>query len=250
MFLAKKILAAVLLPPLSPLLVVAAGLLLLRRAPRLGRLLAWSGVLALYLLSSAAITGPLLDTLQTYPPLDPRRIADAQAIVVLAGGTYHGAPEYGGDTVSALTLERIRYAARLARATRLPLLVTGGAPSGGRPEADSMADALTRDFGVAVRWRETASYDTRDNARYSVAILRQAGVNRVLLVTHAWHMPRAIGEFAAAGLQVIPAPTAYTGGGLKWWMSYLPSETGSRWGYYAVHEWLGIAAQRVARMAH
>ena len=60
----------------------------------------------------------------------------AQAIVVLGGGLYFDTPEYGGDTVGGSTLERLRYAATIARKTNLPVLVTGGAGwAGGSPVA-------------------------------------------------------------------------------------------------------------------
>lgn len=246
MFLVKKILAALLLPPLGPLLLVALGLAVLRRRGRLGRLLAWSGLLALYLLSTPAVTDPLLATLQVAPPVKYAQLRDAQAIVVLGGGRYRDAPEYGADTVNRLTLERIRYGARLARASGLPLLVSGGAPLGGRPEAEAMAEALAQDFGVPVRWVENASRDTRENARFSAALLHREGIARVLLVSHAWHMRRALVEFAAAGLETVPAPTGFVHTTRPVAFDWLPSRAGVNHGYYAAHEWLGILAQRLA----
>ncbi|MEW5890127.1 MAG: YdcF family protein [Pseudomonadota bacterium] len=246
MFLVKKILATLLLPPMGPILLAALGLALLRRQPRLGRLLAGSGLLSLYLLSIPAVTDPLLATLQIAPPVKYAQLRDAQAIVVLGGGRYREAPEYGIDTVNRLTLERLRYGARLARTSGLPLLVSGGAPFGGRPEAEAMAEALAQDFGVPVRWVENASRDTRENARFSAALLRREGIARVILVSHAWHMRRALAEFSAAGLQTVPAPTGFVHTTPPGVFDLLPGKPGMSHGYYAVHEWLGILAQRLA----
>jgi len=243
-FLLKKLLTALALPPAGPLLLAALGLLLIRRRPRLGKSLAWSGLALLWLLATPAVTKPMLAAVEDVPPLDIAQAKGAQAIVVLGGGSYHAAPEYGGDTVSRWTLDRLRYAARLQRETGLPLLVTGGAPLGGVAEARSMRAALERDFGVKVRWVEDASADTRGNARFSAPLLRKAGMKRVLLVTHAWHMRRAQGEFAAENVTTIAAPTGYETTGPLTALDLLPGPGGLRTGRIALHEWLGGLVQR------
>ena len=206
MFVLKKILSALILPPLGPLLAIILGLLLWRRLPRLGRWLAWCGTLALISLSMPLVGHMLLASTEGAPPLYPPLARQAQAIVVLGGGTDYSAPEYGGDTVGRYALERLRYAARLARQLKLPLLVSGGAPFGGTAEALLMKEVLENDFGVAVRWTESSSADTHDNALNSASILHKAGIRRVVLVTHASHMRRAQAEFAQAGLDGTPYP--------------------------------------------
>jgi uncharacterized SAM-binding protein YcdF (DUF218 family) len=69
-----------------------------------------------------------------------------------------------------------------------------------------MATSLTKDFGVKVRWVEPRAGDTRDNARFSVALLRADSINAALLVSHAWHLPRAEDAFARLGFPVRPEP--------------------------------------------
>ncbi|HEU0289570.1 MAG TPA: YdcF family protein, partial [Burkholderiales bacterium] len=69
---------------------------------------------------------------------------------------------------------------------------------------------LEADFHVPVQWMEQGSNNTLENARLSYSILAAAGVRRIYLVTHAWHMPRAKLAFERAGFAVIPAPTGYT----------------------------------------
>ena len=131
----------------------------------------------------------------------------AGAIVVLGAGRYANAPEYGSDTVSRFALERLRYAARLHRQTGLPILVTGGAPNGVKPaEAILMRTALQKDFDVTPRWVESRSRNTMENAVFSTVLLARVGIERVILVTHAWHMRRALWSFTLAGLKVTPAP--------------------------------------------
>ncbi|MDP2811545.1 MAG: YdcF family protein [Rhodocyclaceae bacterium] len=247
MFFLKKLVSALLLPPIGPLLVVVLGLALAARRPRLGRALAALGIALLVLLSLPWTANRLIRTLETSPPVTASDLARAQAIVVLGGGSYHGAPEYGGDTVSRFTLERLRYGARLARQTGLPVLVTGGAPFGGRPEAESMRETLEQDFGVQVRWAETASRDTAENAVFSAALLRQAGITRIALVTHAWHMPRAAGLFERQGvapITVIAAPTGFIHDSPSVAESLLPAAGALGQSHQALHEWLGRLAGR------
>ena len=201
---------AALLSPLGIVLcILLATALLAWRRP----LLAWRpavlALIVLYLLSTQFVADRLLGWLEP-PPLDPAANRNGQAIVVLGGGTYFRAPEYGGDTVSSHTLVRLRYAARLHRALGTPVLVTGGSPEGGRvPEAEIMKDTLQRDFNVPTRWVEKDSLSTLENARMSRDQLKST-VQQVYLVTHAWHMPRARLAFEHAGFYVIPAPTAYS----------------------------------------
>lgn len=241
MFYLKKLLAVLILPPLGPLLLVALGLLLRHRRRQLGSAVAWSGLLAGLLLTIPYSVGLLAEPLERATVPDSAAIRQAQAIVIAGGGRYRNAPEYGGDTVNRLTLERLRYGARLARSSGLPILVSGGAPSGGTPEALLMRDALELDFGMRARWTESASRDTGENANFSAKILRGEGVSRVLLVTHAIHMPRAQAEFEANGLQVIPAPVGFVHGrgSSDSFFAELPSANTAYAGWLASHEWLG-----------
>ncbi|KAF0166521.1 MAG: hypothetical protein FD157_469 [Rhodocyclaceae bacterium] len=214
MFLLKKLIAALILPPAGPLLLALLGLWLTRAKSRrwqhAGLWLVTLSLLGLLVLSLPIVGNALMAPLEPHPPITPAQLQRAQAIVVPGAGSYRAAPEYGGDTVGYYTLERLRYGARLARQSRLPLLVTGGAPFGGRPEAESMREALENDFGVKVRWVEAASRDTAENASLSAPMLKAAGITRIALVSHGWHLPRAISLFEKQGLEVIAAPTAFS----------------------------------------
>ena len=150
-FLAKKILAALVLPPSGPLLVALIGLALLARRPRWGAALAWLGVLSLLALSSPWVSHALLRAADQSAALDFAQAREARAIVILGGGIRRNAPEYGGDTLGRLTLERVRYGAVVARRTGLPVLVSGGSVYGGVAEALLMKRALEEEFGVKVR---------------------------------------------------------------------------------------------------
>jgi uncharacterized SAM-binding protein YcdF (DUF218 family) len=191
------------------LILLLTALLMAWRWP----LLAWRPIaiacVVLYALSTQFVANGLLYVLEP-APRDPAADASGQAIVVLGGGTYYKAPEYGGDTVRAQTLVRLRYAARLQRVLGKPVLVTGGSPDGSPvAEAQLMKQVLEKDFQVPVQWIEQRSNNTLEHARLVYRMLKPAGVERVYLVTHAWHMPRARLAFERAGFAVIPAPTAF-----------------------------------------
>jgi uncharacterized SAM-binding protein YcdF (DUF218 family) len=243
---ARKALAALVLPPTGPLLLALLGLALLGRRPRLGRALAWLGLVALLVLSLPVVSHLLTRSLEP-PALDLQRTGDAQAIVILGGGVRRNAAEFGGDTLARLTLERVRYGALVARTTRLPILVSGGSVSGGTAEATLMKRALEQEFNVEVRWSEDRSRDTRSNAAESAAMLLPAGIKRVILVAHGFDMPRASAEFASAGLLVTPAPTVIAAERFTFEhaLELLPSMSALQASYYALYELLAEAVRRL-----
>lgn len=206
------LLGGALLPPASLLLLALLGLLLLRRRRRLALGLTAGSLVALLTLSLPAVAFKLADLLEGPPLPNSRAVGDAQAIVILGGGVAFNAIDWGGETVSTIALQRLRYGAWLARETRLPVLVSGdSASAGARGEAMQMRALLQTEFGVPVRWIDDRSHNTADNARHSAALLRAAGITRIALVTSALHMPRAQRMFELAGLRVEPARTGYLG---------------------------------------
>lgn len=236
--------AQLVLPPGVFLLLALIGLAMVRSRMRFGAALAGFSVLALYLLSIPLVSVALVQSLET-PYADPMADTSPGAIVVLGGGSYHRAPEYGADTVSSYTLERIRYAAYLHKRTGKPILVTGGNPAGGKTsEGEQMKNAL-REFGTATKWVESKSNNTFQNARMSEQTLRKAGVQSIYLVTHAWHMPRAKMAFERAGLKVVPAPMAYKTRPRLMLLDFLPHATGLKNSYIFFHEVLGTVWYRM-----
>lgn len=236
-----NLISAFLLPPLNLLLIAAVGLRLWHRRPYIARVLLTISFALLWLLSTPYFAEALLHGLEGEPHAHETGKPWADAIVVLGGGTYFHAPEYGADTVSHTTLERLRFAAKLQRETGKPMLVSGGTPLGdGLSEAAQMKQVLEREFNVPVRWAEDASDNTLENARLSRRILEQAGISRIYLVTHAWHMPRAARAFHAAGFQVIPAPTAWTTRYRTDLMTFVPNAQALHDSRIFMHELIGM----------
>ncbi len=238
--------AAILLPPLNLLLLAIIGLLLWQKRPRIARLLLVASVSLLWLLSSPFFSMMLLHTLEGTPHALDTDQDRAEAIVVLGGGTYSNAPEYGKDTVSEASLSRLRYAAKLYRETGKPILVTGGNPVGNlTSEGQQMKQALEEEFNIPVRWVEDRSDNTRENAYLSHEILKSAGINRVYLITHAWHMPRSVVAFKRAGFEVIPAPTNYSTHFQTSLLSYLPDAGALSVSRIFMHEMIGMLWYRL-----
>jgi len=96
-----------------------------------------------------------------------------------------------------------------------------------------------------VRWAENRSRTTHENAQYSAAMLRAAGIGRVVLVAHAFDMRRATAEFAAAGIATVPAATGIPSDRPVRVLDYLPGISGLQGSYYALYEILGNAVRVV-----
>jgi len=242
-----NLIAAFLLPPLSLLLLLALGIMLLYRRHKLADKLILAAFCLLWIASTPYFAEGALHLLEAQTtPLDINR-QDADAIVILGGGTYFHAPEYAGqDTIGDATLVRLRYGAKLQRETGKPILVTGGKPLGnGISEAQQMRIALEQDFRVPVRWMEDESDNTFDNAYNSFRILQQAGIHKIYLVTHAWHMPRSAGIFRRAGFEVVEAPTAYTTRYRTDLLSFLPQAVSLDASRIFVHEVIGLLWYRL-----
>jgi uncharacterized SAM-binding protein YcdF (DUF218 family) len=118
-------------------------------------------------------------------------LQDRQAILLLGGRT-----------------ARVHDAARIHKATGLPILISGKGTgdSGFRAESEKMQDILAKEYRIGTRGIETESVNTEENAAFSWCLWGRQGIRRVLLVTDTRHMLRARVAFSLAGFDVIPAP--------------------------------------------
>ncbi|MDD5034507.1 MAG: YdcF family protein [Methylococcaceae bacterium] len=224
-------------PGLQILLLIPA---LISRRPKIRMLSIVFGLGSLYWVSIPATSHWLRSKLEIYPQVSLEAIS-AKAIVVLGADRRHNAAEYGGgDTMSHFGLERLRYAAWLHRKTGLPVLASGGSASGEPvPEAELMREIL-KEFGVEARWMEVESRNTYENALYSTRLLKSIGIEEILLVTHAWHMPRAVEAFDQAGIRVTPAPTGLMNPSHKMDLKdWIPNASAFYMTQIAMHELLG-----------
>ena len=241
---------ALLIPPINLLPLGLAGVALASwsaQAParKAGRVLVWLALGGLLLFSLPVTSGALIASLETgLVTGDLPADAGEGAIVILSGDPAHGGAGglFPGSGIGALTLERMRAGALLSRVRHLPVLVSGGVlETGAVPIATTMAASLDAEFATSVRWVEDRSVDTWENAGYSTAMLRRDGIRRVFVVTHAWHMRRALMAFAHFGMPATPAPVRLDRWPQLEFEDFVPSVSALRGSYFAIHEWIGCA---------
>ena len=245
MFLAKKILEAFVLPPGIMVPALAALAAWLWKRERKGALacaalaaLVWAGTSGVF---SEALIRPL--ELSYSAPAKPQ----GDVIVMLCGGFKNG-----GDTFSASerlesgTLERAAAAYKLYRETGLPIVISGGAPFSSEPESEAVA-AWLKELGVPEDklLAEKASRDTRENAAFTLKLCADKGFRRLILLSSAYHMPRAVLLFGKPGTsEIIPFPVARRSGGPFYLRDWLPG-SGMVEARLAMNEYLGLAWYRL-----
>jgi uncharacterized SAM-binding protein YcdF (DUF218 family) len=235
----KPLLSALLLPPLAPLLLALIGWLLAVKKKRGGLALVLFALALLGLLSCHGTAVWLSRSiLPQFAPLaiDQLKTGQVQAIVVLGGGVLPLAPEYGQAQPRAETAARLRYGVWLARQSGLPVAFSGGL---------GWAAHASQTESEAVVARRAAQQDTADNARFLAPLLMRDGVQRIALVTHAWHMPRSVAAFEKAGLVVVAAPMGFVLPDENQLLEWLPSAHGLLASRQVLREWLGIVVARV-----
>jgi uncharacterized SAM-binding protein YcdF (DUF218 family) len=241
----RILLPVMFVPPTGLLWLLILGAILHRRRRRLARALFGIGLVGLYALAMPAVDGELLMSLERAPPTRADMPAPG-AIIVLGGDGERTQDLLVKAVPGALSLQRLAGAAVLERQTHLPVLITGGSIASDQPAvADLMADIYTAAFGLPVEWRETKAGNTCENARFSAAILRQAGISSAYVVTNAWHMPRALLSFKQAGFPVVAAPLYAGRHEIQGLADFLPHTIAWNRSYYAIHEWIGLFAYRI-----
>ena len=239
----------------SPINVLLFGaligvLLCYGRHARFGRALALTAIL----LFAAAATLPvgvfLIAPLENRFPMPPSDLPSLEGIIVLGGAINDGASAARGETVFDEGGERLTEAVVLAKRYPQARVVYTSGTTSFVPGATSTEALQARKFmsqmGIAPErvTIEDKSRNTDENARFTAAIVHPQASQRWIIVTSAFHMPRAIGVFEKAGFHPIAYPVSfYTFGrssdDLR--LSF-ESERSLRVFEIALHEWIGLAA--------
>lgn len=221
-------------------LALLAALLRWRRAAAGWGVLA---VLWLWVWSTPVVSHGLRHAMESrYPAVPVDDVPQAQAVVVLGGGV--APPEVPGGLPNLhAAADRVWHAARLMRAGKAPwLLVSGGHDPAlsAYSEAQAMQGLLV-ELGVPRQalLLEGHSRNTRQNARYSAQVLQPMGVRRIVLVTSALHMRRAVSLFEAEGFEVIPAATDHEARQRFTALDALPDAEALNGSARALKEWVG-----------
>lgn len=247
---AVKVIQALFLPPgLLLLLVVLAVVLAAVGKKRLALILACAGCSLVFLMSLSPVSDLLLRPLEgRYPPLDPAAEAAfrAEAVVLLGGGlTPEGVGKSKGVALSQAAMRRAVYGARLARRLGVPIIASGGrvVPDPEREAEAAVAARILEELGVPPKMilQEGESRTTWENA---LRVRDTYGPRRVVLVTSAAHMPRAVACFERLGIAVLPAPTDYLSKGSAFFLDWLPAADALAASLTALREYVGIAAYR------
>lgn len=213
-------------PTLSLSLMVLAALLALRyRKAGLATLIAALGWSALW--SIPAASDWLRHQLEKrYPVLDTAALPQADAVVVLGGGSRYTWLDRPNVRPESLQSSRLAAGARAWQAGRAPYIVLSGGGEGGDSEAQMMAAAIAK-LGVpsSALLLEERSRNTRDNARYTAQLAERFRMRRVLLVTSSLHMPRAIEQFRQAGIDAVAVSVPELARRSNWCERWLPSRS-------------------------
>jgi uncharacterized SAM-binding protein YcdF (DUF218 family) len=256
----KPVITALILPPMPLLLLALAGGWALSKARRrLGWTLLLAGVLGVWLSTCDGAADWLEDHVLRPPaPLTKPQIDELRqrvrggeriAIVVLGGGRESAAPVNGPAALNSLSMARLRYGRWLAAQTGAPLAYSGGAgwgaTAGGTTEAEYAQRIAREEFQQPLRWAERQSRDTRENAARSIEMLRQDGIRDVLLVSHAWHLPRGLRAFeqaAGSSMRVTPASVGAGSSVERPILRWLPTRSGFSHMHVVLHELVGLLA--------
>lgn len=228
----------VFLSKILPLLVYPIGLAcvfislaLIFKRETLRKIAIWLALIVLFVGGNRWVAMSLTRSLeQRYLP--PQVFPAVEAIVVLGGGTEsYGAPRSGVELNGAG--DRLVQAVRLYRLGVSPqILVSGGNITwlGGRPStpAEEMKEMLIfMDVPGDSILLQPDSQNTYEDALYSAEMLDELGIQKIVLVTSATHMPRSVALFEAQGLEVIPSPADFSVPDYAWqdlWQGDIPSQ--------------------------
>lgn len=243
---------SVLASPLLLIVIAIIGVIAGLRWRRTGLTVAIVSLVAFYALATPGVAYLLIAGLEKKIENDTGKPVGAAAIVILSGDIQHSADPQAPVRPGLLSLERLDFGAREYRAMPYPVLVTGGPIAGTDVAvAELMAETLIRDFGVPVRWRETKARTTFENAEFSAAILKKAGISSAIIVTQRWHMARAIWAFERFGIHAIPTKFASEAHAPKpEFVDFLPEASALARSTYAIHEIFGLAYYRLTKSRH
>lgn len=244
LFSLQKIIWSLVLPPTDIILIMLAGYFLMNKYRRTGRVLVFTGIGLLYLLSLAQVADLIVKPLERdFPPLAYDTGMAIDAVVVPGGGSTDLEWLGAEPQPNAETLSRLVTGVQIARTCKVPLVLCGG---NGEPfltkvhDADAMVPAAAA-LGMP-REKMIVERESRNTLENSHAVRRLIKGNRIVLATSAYYMRRARAMFERRGFTVIPAPTYYLCQTKKLTLvSLIPSSGNLARSTTGLAEWAGLA---------
>ncbi len=189
--------------------------------------------LVVYFLSIEPVKDFLLRPLETKYSR-PSNV-NGDVIVVLGGGSYNT-----GILIED-SIKRVLAGFVLHKKLNVPIILSGGSAISNLPESESMKEVLT-ELGIDKKYifTDVNSRDTFDNAIFTKKLCEKYNFKKVILVTSAYHMPRAVYTFKKAGLDVIPYPTDFKMDKRYTIYSYFPKMNVLQDSTKAIREYIGL----------
>ncbi|GAQ95714.1 hypothetical protein TAGGR_3190 [Thermodesulfovibrio aggregans] len=232
MFFLKKFLTSLILPP-GILIVLFLLLALLEKKRKFVRFLAVSSAIFVYLISIEPVKDLLLYPLEVNYTITDK--LNANAIIILGGGIR------SKDSLTEDTANRLLAGYKLYKKTKIPVIVSGGAVEGKISDASAMASML-KELGVEPEKiiEEDKSRDTYQNALYVSEICKERNFRKVIVVTSAYHMKRAMKLFKRTGLEVIPYAADFKRSNYYNIYSFLPKFSNFAISSKAIREYIAL----------
>ena len=234
-----------------PVVLLIGVTLLWSRWPRLGKWIATIGGLAYFIVAVLPVAGWITVPLENRFSASENLPETVDGIILLGGSVSVGLSNSRGHALANQNANRFF---RFVTLTRLypdaRLVLTGAGKPRGHPTLLSEVELsikILEIMGVDLTRVEVegTSNNTYENAILTLDMVKPAAGETWLLVTSAWHMPRAMGSFRHAGWDPIPVPSGYTTGATAGWS--LSFSTGGRLVALsrAAHEWVGLVVYRL-----
>ena len=211
MFVLKKILTPFLIPPglFIAALIILGIWFFYKNRKKISYICI--GIAAVFWLAGIKPVSDIFMSKLEYRLVPPKNFS-GDVVIVLGGGMKENVPDFSGNSeLNSAGLERVFTAARISKKKNIPIIASGGAVFAKKAEAEVAKRFLT-DMGVSGDKIivENKSRDTYENAVFSREICIERGFKKAILVTSAFHMPRAAMIFEKAGFKdIVYYPTGY-----------------------------------------
>jgi uncharacterized SAM-binding protein YcdF (DUF218 family) len=213
MFVFLSKLLPIIVYPVGLSCILLIGVLILKQRKNAQKALVVIALLVLWVSGNRWVAFGLMRSLE-WQHIPEGEISPADVIVVLGGGTSE--MDYPRPMIELGSAgNRVLYTAKLFRDGKAPrILLSGGTISwdGNNPTTPAEQMGVLLEFmGIPADslLYQDRSQNTYEDALYSAALVKEKGINKIILVTSAFHMPRALALFEKQGIEVIPAPTDF-----------------------------------------
>lgn len=232
MFFLKKLATSLILPP-GILIIIFILIYFVEKKRKFIRVIALFSALFVYLISIEPVKDLILYPLERSYSVSENLNGDA--IVILGGGAYSSL------FLTEDTMNRVLGGYVVHKKTKLPIILSGGVLEGKISDSRAMAEVL-KELGIEEDKliEESKSKDTSENAFYVAQICEEKGFKKIILVTSAYHMKRAVKLFKATELDVLPYPADFKRSNYYHIYSFLPKFSAFALSSKAIREYIAL----------